>query len=196
MSLEAIHRIIEQRAALQGDTPAIVDGGRTYSYRWLNAQANIAARWMMREGLRRGGHVIVLGQGVESAVELLAVLKCGASYSCGVPAAMAGQSGIALCQHGPGRPDEYLLLASPRLEPSAHTSANLPVLTRGTDVACVVNPFGPRVDIPHAAVVALHDPDAGGGPVRCRWDAAALEMWLALMAGATLHMPARISAAA
>src|SRR6266550_511766 len=46
----AIHRIIEQRAAIHGDLTAIADAGVSLSYRELNQRANAVARHLIANG--------------------------------------------------------------------------------------------------------------------------------------------------
>jgi non-ribosomal peptide synthetase component F len=177
---DAIHRLIEQQAATRGDALAYVDDRRALSYRELNHRANSVARALQAGGFRRGTIAPVpLRRSAEAAIALLAVLKAGGAYRW-VPADGAG---CTVCGVDPA-----VALAQP-----AQASPNLPILTRGTDAACVM-PDG--VLVPHATVAQLaHLPV----PPRIEWSerAGALDLWMALMAGATVtctEAPAAVAA--
>jgi len=85
------------------------------------------------------------------------------------------------------------------VEGEAHACPNLPILTRGSEVACVL----PDADgsafvlVPHATVTSLRCHTAlGCGP----WNGkpAALDLWAVLMAGGTAvveERPAEVAAA-
>ena len=81
MRTSGVHRVIEEQAALNGDTPAIVDATRSLSYRELNRRANAVARCLIAHGFRRGGVATVNMPGCpELAIVCLAVLKAGGAY--------------------------------------------------------------------------------------------------------------------
>lgn len=69
----------------------------------------------------------------------------------------------------------------------AQSTANLPILTRGTDIACVIGGLDPRsVLVPHSTVTALLAKPVATQP----WSdtSGALDLWVGLMAGATVTM--------
>ena len=200
----AIHRVIELHAAMQPDAAAIVDARATLSYRELNFRANAFARYLIANGLRRGSHARVdLEPGTELAIALLAILKAGASYEWvepidGIP------SGRTIVIRGRRVPETSLsesaasqpIHVDDLLATELHASPNLPILTRGSDIACVLrnDDDGSDVLVPHATVVALHreraTADASVG------DPGPLDLWVPLMAGATAAMSAQPPAAA
>jgi non-ribosomal peptide synthetase component F len=185
----AIHRLVEQHAASRGDTLAIVDGGRAVTYRELNTRANVVARQLMTAGLRRGAHATVrMAMGADLAIVLLAVLKAGASYSWIDPAAGASEwpLGLSMPAGGDGTQQRYVTIdVSHALRQPLQASPNLPVLTRGTDTACVLHKDGAAVLVPHATIAALQERGAARASA---WpgDAGALDLWLALISGAML----------
>jgi non-ribosomal peptide synthetase component F len=186
----AIHRVIEQHAATRGDLPAIVDSHRTCSYRELNATANGIARQLMARGLRRCGHVhVVMRPGVDLGIVLLAVLKAGGCYTWTNPdtLTLAVPNGVSISVGGNGIEDQYrhVDVASLLSEPAAH-SANLPILSRGTDIACVLEDGtgAPAVLVPHDTITTLRS-QAVTHPTKWTGEPGAFELWLALMAGTT-----------
>ena len=66
-------------------------------------------------------------------------------------------------------------------------SPNLPILTRGSDVACVLRDQDgtPALLVPHATITALPQRQV---PTSVRWsgESGALDLWVALMTGATI----------
>jgi non-ribosomal peptide synthetase component F len=193
---EVIHRLVEQQAVARGDADAIVGGACAISYRALNARANMAARHFIASGLRRGGHALVALEGADLAVALLAVLKAGASYTWVSRVSNPRVAEVAIQVERVNAPEQYLPLALPQDDVTAQTSANLPVLTRGADIACLLDPFSAApTPIAHASIVALRSHPLA--TIReAHGEAVVLQMWMALMAGATLTLPTRISAAA
>lgn len=202
----AVHRLVEQQAARRPDAVAVVDGstdgGRRLTYRELNGRANTLARRLKESGLSRGALAFVrLPRGADLAVVLLAVLKAGAAYAWVEPGSeddvdlpasfcVAGRpartAGVA---PGEGRCTAIDITAA-LAECAHHPSANLPVLTRGTDIACVLPDAQGRPDIlvPHHTIASLPQPstdhaDAPGVAVT-----GALDLWLGLMSGATLRV--------
>lgn len=188
----AVHRIIEERAAARPEAAAIVDGRRALTYRELNQQANTLARRLCESGLTRGALAFVrMPRSGDLAVVLLAVLKAGASYAwiepgsaedTGLPAAFCIRRGR------PGDEERYLAIdiEGALRDSAARPGPNLPVLSRGSDVACVLPDSNgrPHVLVPHATIAALPSAPAPRRP----WDgtAGALDLWLGLMSGATL----------
>ena len=189
MDTTAIHRIIEQQAALRGDTPALVDENRALTYRDLNQRANAVARCLLGHGFRHGATALInLPRGFDLAVICLGVLKAGGAYAW-LDDDRSWPQGISIPQPDGG--DELRVLAIDvrrAMYAPAQSMANLPILTRGSDIACVIGGLDPRsVHVPHATVTAmLAQPVAP----RMSWsdDPAALDLWIGLMAGATVTM--------
>jgi hypothetical protein len=185
----AIHRVVEQQAATRPTFPAIIDGASMLTYRDLNQRANACARTLIARGFRRGGHAVArLEPGAALAVALLAILKAGGSYTWIDPQReSAFPVGVSIAPQGVTTADRYIPvdLSSLPINTSG-PSPNLPVLTRGSDIACVLHGHDQDAEVlvPHAAVVGLQTKSV---PSSARWglDNAALELWMALMAGAT-----------
>jgi len=185
-----VHRLIERHAALNGAATAVADGDRALSYRELNYAANALARRLMARGFRRGAHAtICMRSGIDLAVALLAVLKAGGSYTWRDPEQEEGPApnGVSF-SIGPERSEERHLHVDPSLVltgPVAN-SPNLPVVTRGSDIACILHGVdgAPAVLVPHATIAALR---TGRLDRSVPWtgDAGALDLWMALMAGTT-----------
>ena len=182
MRTEAIHRIIEEQAAVRGNDPAIVTPDYDVSYRELNGRANALARQFVAAGLRRCGHgVVTQAPGPDVIVTLLAILKAGASYSWqfGDKASVDGavSEGVAIMSRVGGEEHCRLPVST---HDDARTQPNLPVLTRGSDIACVLHGSAP-VLIPHCTVSALHSHPWVSSAM---WaDEGAIGIWLTLMAG-------------
>ena len=182
--MNSIHRLVEQQAAVAGDSTAIVDGDTVLTYRELNALGNAVARHLMAEGFRRGGHAnICLPLGGHLAAALLGVLKAGGSYSWIEPARGTATSGLTIgagCHVGrqafsPVDIDAAFTDRQPR--------PNLPILTRSSDIACVLadDDGSPAVMVPHETVVSL----AEDHPFEGQWvgEAGAFDLWVGLIAG-------------
>jgi amino acid adenylation domain-containing protein len=76
-----VQQLIEEQAARTPDAPAVIDGGTTLSYRELNRRANRLARQLQTLGVGVETRVaICLGRSAEMLVALLGVLKAGAAY--------------------------------------------------------------------------------------------------------------------
>jgi non-ribosomal peptide synthetase component F len=189
----AVHRIIEANAAQYGDVPAITGAGITLSYRELNQRANAVARHLLAQGFRRGGLATVcLPYDVETAVVLLGVLKAGGSYVLMNPATAATEwpRGVSFAEKVEGDEIRYRIVdIAPALERSRQSSANLPIVSRGTDLACVIadGDGEPLVLVPHATIMSLTN---GSAPRFAEWsgEAGALDLWAALMSGATVTL--------
>jgi non-ribosomal peptide synthetase component F len=198
----AVHRLVERHAAIRGDEIALIDGSGTLTYRELNQRANALARHLIETGLRRGSHVVVrMDRSPELAIVLLAVLKAGAAYSwfdrfdeCEWPEGVT-IAGVA----DDGAPTQRVIDLQELLDRSGYMHPNLPILTRGSDIACVLPGRDglPAVMVPHATITSLRSHPV---PQPARWsmEPAALDLWLPLMAGATvtLSKPDRDTAAA
>jgi non-ribosomal peptide synthetase component F len=186
----AIHRLVEQHAAARPGVPAVVDGPRMLTYRELNHRANGCARALLEQGFRRGAHAIVrMEPGSEMAVVLLAVLKAGGSYTWIDARACDGARALTFAPGGPTTALEHYLpiaLASVLVD-ERKLSPNLPIIARGSDVACVLPGAGgvPEVLVPHATVVALQNKRASGEIGFCG-DPGAFDLWRGLTAGGTV----------
>jgi acyl-CoA synthetase (AMP-forming)/AMP-acid ligase II len=190
----AVHRIIEQRAAAQGDATAILDEGVSLSYRELNQRANAVARHLIANGFRRGALATVrLPRSTETAIVLLGILKAGGTYALvddEQERSAAWPRGVAFAQKAEGDETRFLAIyVASALEHPPQSNANLPILARGSDVACVLSdPDGaPLVLVPHETITALqHHPVSRFA----RWTGApgALDLWMALMTGATVTL--------
>ena len=78
---EAVHRIIERRAAAAPEQVAIVCKGEPWSYQHLEDYSNRLARHLRRQGIREGSLVgVCLDRSAEMFGAVLAVLKTGAAY--------------------------------------------------------------------------------------------------------------------
>lgn len=208
MTTSAVHRHVEQQAARRPDVIAIRDGGGAITYSDLNHRANRLARQLINSGLTRGSvATVTMERCADLAVVLLAILKAGASYCWMAPHETAVENsgdrfptGLAIRRSGRhGGEDEYLALDLRRAlaDCSSQAAPNLPILTRGSEIACVL-PDGsqaPHVLVPHETIARLPAPPA---PRAVRWsdDPGAFDLWLALMSGATLTLDQAPSTAA
>ena len=155
-----VHRSIEQHAATQPQATALMDSDRSLTYRELNSRANVVARHLIAGGLRRGSVVLVrMDRSTDLVIVLLAILKAGAAYCWLDPERSYDMPrGVHLLRHKGDRETMYLGLdISSVLNGSSNgSSPNLPILTRGTEPACVLpDELGnPTVPVPHAVVAA------------------------------------------
>jgi len=177
--LRAIHRLIEGHAATTGDALAVVEGDRTYSYRELNAAANLFARRLMTNGFRRGMRADVqMIPSVDLAVVLLAILKTGGCY-------MWRRADAPSFQIPTGGEGSSLLVNDLPVN-GVCGGPNLPVITRETDIACVLDRAAGEesIAVPHATIIAMASRATGG---RSPWvgKAGAFDLWAALLSGAT-----------
>jgi non-ribosomal peptide synthetase component E (peptide arylation enzyme) len=189
----AIHRIIEANAATHGEVLAIVDAHLRLSYRELNQRANATARHLLVEGFGRGRIAIVcMPRCAETAIVLLGVLKAGGTYVLMDPANAPPQwpRGISTAEKIDGNEIRYHLVnLETMLERAQRSCANLPIVVRSTDAACVIadNHGEPIILVPHATIMALRHTAA---PAVTGWsaEAGALDLWAALMSGATVSL--------
>lgn len=195
MVAPAIHRVIERHAAAQGDAIAILGDRQSILYRDLNQRANLVARRLHVAGFRRGSHALVcMPRGVDLGVLLLAVLKAGGSYAW----EESGEWRIAIMPTPAGvRHSLTAIDARALVQGEATTCPNLPILTRGTDIACVLRDRHgtPVTLVPHATVTSLLGQKLPSSPL---WngDSGALDLWLVLMAGNTIVVESEPAAAA
>ena len=189
----AVHRIIEANAARYGDAPAISDQQITLSYRELNQRANVLARHLIAQGFRRGAVATVsLPRSAETAIVLLGILKAGGTYAFMDDDSEPNQwpRGVSLVEKAEGTEVRYrtVCVAASR-QRTPESSANLPILARGSDVACVIpdRDGSPLVLVPHATIVSLQQ---RATPQRATWsrEAGALDLWTGLMNGATVTL--------
>jgi non-ribosomal peptide synthetase component F len=189
----AVHRIIEANAAQQAEVPAITSAQITLSYRELNQRANAMARHLLAQGFRRGDVATVcLPYDVETAVVLLGVLKAGGSYVLMNPAtaAMEWPRGVSFAERVVGDAIRYRIVdIAPAVERAPQSAANLPIVSRGSDLACVIADSNgePLVLVPHSTIMSLKH---GAAPRFAEWsgEAGALDLWAALMSGATVTL--------
>ena len=183
----AIHRLIEQHAALHGNFTALLDADRAVSYRDLNFAGNALARRLLASGFRRGGHATVSTPiGIDLAIVLLAILKAGGSYTWADPV-IGIPAGLSFSTGSPGADVQYLHLdVSSALAQPVTCCPNLPIIARGSDVACILqqNDGSPGVMVPHATIAALRS-RAVPHPTPWMGEAGAFDLWMALMAGST-----------
>lgn len=185
--MRAIHRLIEGKVATNGDAIAIDGEGHCISYRDLNTSANAVARRMMAVGFKRGMHLHVRMQpSVELAVVLLATLKAGGSYTWTITS-----------DGSPIRIGEQALHLDDVCATGACGGSNLPVITRETDIACLLERGAGEspIAVPHGTVIAMRSHAAGE---RLPWagEPGALDLWITLMAGATAVVSERPAVAA
>ena len=200
MPSNGVHRIVEGHAAARGHEAALVGRDGTLTYRELNQRANALARHFIAQGFRRGSRAVVkMERCPDLAVALLAVLKAGGAYTWLDQYDENGWPyGIALVQGVDGDEQRHFVIdVGEALDASARPAPNLPILTRAADIACVLPQRNglPGVLVPHATITALqlHPlPDAAG------WSSepGAFDLWLPLMAGATVTFTAPTEAAA
>jgi hypothetical protein len=186
---ESIHRVIEQHAATRGAFTAVVDRDRGCSYRELNYGANALARHLIAQGFRRGGHACVrMPRGVDLANVLLAVLKAGGSYTWTDPehCGSSDPDGLSISTGVDDAEIRYLHLpVTSVLADRISSCPNLPIVARGTDIACVLEDGGrPPVMVPHATITALRS-QAVTHPTPWVGEPGAFDLWMALMAGTT-----------
>jgi len=190
----AVHRIIEQRAATHGDHAAIADAGVTLSYRELNQRANAFARHLIANGFRRGSLVVVrLPRSPETAIVLLGILKAGGRYSLIDDEdgdAATWPRGVSFAQNGHDEEMRFLAVdVASALNNPVQSAANLPIIARGSDVACVLpdRDGSPLMMVPHETITALQDRPV---PRFAPWSRTpgALDLWMALMTGATVML--------
>lgn len=189
----AVHRIIEAHAARYGDSAAISDQRITLSYRELNQRANVVARHLMSHGFRRGGLATVcLPRSAETAIVLLGILKAGGTYTLIDPEfdTTDWPDGVSFVEKSDGDEVRYRNVdMTPALRQPALSSANLPVVARASDLACVIpdRDGSPLVLVPHATIMSLQERVV---PPLAEWsgEAGALDLWAALMNGATVML--------
>jgi hypothetical protein len=185
----AIHRAIEHQAATRGDSLAYVGDARTLTYRELNARANALARGLIASGFKRGSLAAIrMEPSHDLLITLLGVLKAGGAYMLVDRDDASWPLGLSVIEKTAGTEGCCLAVDLTRvLRGELQPSPNLPILTRGTDIACVLRDRdgSPAVLVPHATIAALPQRQV---PVDVRWcgEGGAFDLWIALMAGATV----------
>ena len=176
----AVHRFIEHQAATRGDALAYVGGADALTYRDLNWRANTVARALIAHGFRRGSLAAVrMEPAAEVVVTLLGVLKAGGAYVWVDD--RSWPAGVSVVQERRDGEEKGLAVDLSRvLADEARPCPNMPILTRPSDVACVLG----EVLVPHATITGLRETPV---PADVEWpEGGALDIWLALMTGATL----------
>ncbi|MFD2250779.1 non-ribosomal peptide synthetase-like protein [Pseudochelatococcus lubricantis] len=85
--VERLDGLFEQLVESFGPCPAVIDGGRTWTYREIETRANQLARLLVERGVKPGDRVgLLLDRSAETYALLLAVMKARAAY---VPLATA-----------------------------------------------------------------------------------------------------------
>src|ERR1051325_2068190 len=190
------HPISEAHAARYGDSAAISDQRITLSYRELNQRANGVARHLMSHGFRRGGLATVcLPRSADTAIVLLGILKAGGTYTLIDPEfdSTDWPDGVSFVEKSDGDEVRYRKVdMTPALRQPALSSANLPVVARASDLACVIpdRDGSPLVLVPHATIMSLQERAV---PPLAEWsgEAGALDLWAGLLNGATVTLSDR-----
>lgn len=77
----SLHGLLERSAELRPDGVAVVDGGRSITYRELDRRANQLARALRNRGLHRGDRVgLYLEKSIEAVTAVHGILKAGGVY--------------------------------------------------------------------------------------------------------------------
>ena len=178
---------------MQPDAVALIDGTLTVTYRELNQRANTLARRLGECGLKRGSVAVVqMPRGIELATVLLAVLKAGAAYKWVEPGSRPDfdlPATFCIASRKSASDDRCLALdiRNALAACAERPTANLPILTRGSDIACVLPEVDGEADVlvPHETITST--------PARARigtWtsEPGAFDLWIALMSGETLSV--------
>ena len=185
----AVHRAVEHQAATRAESLAYIDDTRTVTYRELNATANTVARALIASGFKRGSLAAVhMEKSADLVVTLLAVLKAGGAYMWVDPDDASWPRGVSIVADGDGVDGRCLALDVTRvLSEAPRVNPNLPILVRGTDVACVLRDCdnSPAVLVPHSTITSL---PRWAAPREAGWghERGALDLWVALMSGSTV----------
>ena len=155
----AIHRAVEHQAAIRAESLAYVDDSKTLTYRELNTSANTVARALIASGFKRGSLAAVrMERSSELAITLLAVLKAGGAYMWADADDTSWPRGVSIVENGNGGDGRCIAVDVMRmLREETRLNPNLPILTRGTDIACVLRDRdgSPAVLVPHSTITAL-----------------------------------------
>jgi hypothetical protein len=138
-------------------------------------------------------------RGIDLAVVLLAILKAGGSYAWSNPEREEADlpAGVSLVSSAAREETRYLHLDLARVVSApVGYSPNLPIVSRGCDVACVLRAGSATpIVVPHSTITALQ---AHAVPHPTPWtgDAGAFDLWMALMAGTTALVETQATAVA
>jgi len=129
-----------------------------------------------------------MSHGADLVFVLLAVLKSGGCYTwSGEPS--DEPAGVTVRVGRDGAEDRYLHVEVSALLRNVQGAAspNLPVVTRGSDVACILCDAegNGSIHVPHDALTALRGADVAA-PVAWAGEPGALDLWVALMTGRTV----------
>ncbi|MFJ4156105.1 non-ribosomal peptide synthase/polyketide synthase [Pseudomonas sp. NPDC089752] len=213
---QTVHALVEAQAARTPDASALCQAGLALSYAELNLRANRLAHRLIERGVQRGDRVaLCLPRSIERVIGLLAVLKAGAAYVPVDPGYPAYRIAYLLSDSAPAlllaeSGQTGLPAAVPRLDldqPAAgHALDNNPQVA-GLDahhLAYVVytsgstgQPKGVMIEHQtlanlvhwHCQAFALDAGERTSSVAGFGFDAMAWEVWPALCAGATLHLP-------
>ncbi|MFJ2985441.1 amino acid adenylation domain-containing protein, partial [Pseudomonas sp. NPDC087185] len=213
---QTVHAMVEAQAARTPDASALAQAGQAVSYGELNQRANRLAHRLIEHGVQRGDRVaLCLPRSMERVIGLLAALKAGAAYVPVDPSYPAERIAYLLSDSAPA----LLLAESsltglpgdvPRLDlddaTAWHSSDSNPQVA-GLDahaLAYVVytsgstgQPKGVMIEHQtlanlvhwHCQAFALRAGERTSSVAGFGFDAMAWEVWPALCAGATLHLP-------
>jgi hypothetical protein len=190
-----VHRVIEANAAKNGSATAIADDHITLSYRELNQRANAVARHLIAHGFKRGAVAnVCLPRSADAAIVLLGILKAGGTYvllDCNTHAGWP--RGVAFADKSDGDEVRYRTVDVGRvLQQPPQSSANLPIVSRETDVACGIadRDGSPMLLLPHSTIMSVLQRAV---PPSAEWcgEAGALDLWAGLMNGATVTLSGR-----
>ncbi|WP_296268056.1 non-ribosomal peptide synthase/polyketide synthase [Pseudomonas sp. UBA6562] len=213
---QTVHALVEAQAAQTPDASALSQDGQALSYGELNRRANRLAHCLIERGVQCGDRIaLCLPRSIERVVALLAVLKAGAAYVPVDPdypaeriAYLLDDSAPALLLADASLGD--LPSAVPRLDldqASAWHPLDSDPQVPGLDaqqLAYVVytsgstgQPKGVMIEHHtlanlvhwHCEAFALQAGERTSSVAGFGFDALAWEVWPALCAGATLHLP-------
>jgi len=203
-----LHGLFEEHAAAAPDAVALVFEGRRVDYGELNGHANRLARELQAVGVRPGAVVaVLLERGVDLVVATLAILKAGAGYTLLDPDFPAERRDVIMAESGAaalvtraGAGAADLVVDLDEIDKiGERAETDLGLVVDPETIAMVMFTSGstgrPKgVATPHRAVVGtfLGQTYARFGPdeivLQCApvsWDAFALELFAALLFGAT-----------
>ena len=212
-----VHALVEAQARQNPQVVAIQADGQCLDYAELNRQANALAHWLVTHGVRVDDRVAVFAQRTPSTlVALLAVLKAGACYVPIDPAHPDERVAYLLEDSGPvvvlaqaalharlprlavpllalDRPDWPRCDADPRLPELGDRHLAYVIYTSGS----TGQPKGVMVEHRtlanlvhwHRQAFDLHPGSQTASVAGLGFDAMAWEVWPALCAGATVHLP-------
>ncbi|WP_057407755.1 non-ribosomal peptide synthetase [Pseudomonas amygdali] len=214
---QTVHGLIEAQAARLPEAVAARVGEQSLSYATLNRQANSLAHYLISLGVRPDDRVAVVARrGLDTLVSLLAVLKAGACYVPVDPAHPDERLGYLLTDSAPVvvlAQQAFIarlpalavpVIALDRPEWSAQADNPLVAGLTSRELAYVIytsgstgQPKGVMVEHGtlanlvhwHCQAFNLHAGSHTASVAGFGFDAMAWEIWPALCAGATLHLP-------